>query len=308
MDDSTPDESEAEEPDWQDTLIRVYLFVCRRWAARLHAVAQRQSNNSDPEFTDEEVLTIYLFGLIRKRETIKDIHEYAEDHFSGWFPDLPSYAGYVRRLNRLSAVFAPLTQAAVAEIGNEEVVETLRIADSFPVMMAKEKRSTQAKVASEIADKGYCSSKDTFYHGVKLHVVAQQRPGTMPLPDRVGLSAGSENDLTTLRQVLPFLQGGQLYGDKAYVNSSLHERLSEVQNLELLTPPKKSKGQDRLTAAEKLFSGAVSRARQPIESLFNWIEEKTGIQEASKVRSSEGLMVHAFGRLAAAMLLLALNP
>jgi hypothetical protein len=48
--------------------------------------------------------------------------------------------------------------------------------------------------------------------------------------------------------------------------------------------------------------------RQPIESLFNWIDEKTGIQEASKVRSVEGLMVHAFGRLAAAMLLLAFNP
>ncbi|WP_423825127.1 transposase [Salinibacter ruber] len=93
--------------------------------------------------------------------------------------------------------------------------------------MAKEKRSTQAKVAPEIADKGYRSSKDTFYHGVKLHAVAQQRPGTMPLPDRVGLSSGSENDLTTLRQVLPALQGGQLYGDKAYVDSSLRDRLSE---------------------------------------------------------------------------------
>ena len=308
MDDSDIAASEPEDAEWKDTLIRVYLFVCRRWTAHLHAVAQRQSNNSDPEFTDEEVLTIYLFGLIRKRETVKDIHGYAEDHFPEWFPDLPSYAGYVRRLNRLSAVFAPLTQAAIAEIGSEEVTQTLRIADSFPVMMAKEKRSTQAKVAPEIADKGYCSSKDTFYHGVKLHVVAQQRPGTVPLPDRVGLSAGSENDLTTLRQVLPFLQDGQLYGDKAYVAPSLRERLSEVQNLELLTPPKKSKGEERLSAADKLFSEAVSRVRQPIESLFNWIEEKTGIQEASKVRSSEGLMVHAFGRLAAAMLLLALNP
>ena len=92
MDDSTPDESEAEEPDWQDTLIRVYLFVCRRWAARLHAVAQRQSNNSDPEFTDEEVLTIYLFGLIRKRETIKDIHEYAEDQNT---PRITSRGGFL---------------------------------------------------------------------------------------------------------------------------------------------------------------------------------------------------------------------
>ncbi len=48
--------------------------------------------------------------------------------------------------------------------------------------------------------------------------------------------------------------------------------------------------------------------RQPIESLFNWINEKTGIQQASKVRSYQGLLVHAFGWLAAAMLLLALNP
>jgi hypothetical protein len=71
MDDSDIAASEAEDPDWKNTLIRVYLFVCRRWAARLHAARERQSNNSDPEFTDEEVLTVatasHLFGLIRKR-------------------------------------------------------------------------------------------------------------------------------------------------------------------------------------------------------------------------------------------------
>ena len=143
---------------------------------------------------------------------------------------------------------------------------------------------------------------------MKLHVVAQKWPSALPLPDCIGLTAGSKNDLTALRQVLPTFEGGALYGDKAYVDGSLRERLSEQQNLELLTPPKKSKGQTCLSAAGKLFSEAVSRVRQPIESLFNWIDEKTGLQTASKVRSSEGLMVHAFGRFAAAMLLLALNP
>ena len=39
---------------------------------------------------------------------------------------MPSYAGYLRRLNRLSAVFAPLPQAAVAEICSKEVVEVTR--------------------------------------------------------------------------------------------------------------------------------------------------------------------------------------
>jgi len=146
MADSTEtDSSEEKDPDWQNTLIRVYLFVCRHWAGRLQAVTQRQSNNSEPDFTDEEVLTIYLFGLTRDRETIKAIyekaiHEYAEDHFHEWFPDLPCYGDYVQRLNRLSAAFAPLTEAAIAEVHSEAVAQTLRIADSFPAGMAREVR------------------------------------------------------------------------------------------------------------------------------------------------------------------------
>ena len=42
---------------------------------------------------------------------------------------------------------------------------------------------------------------------------------------------------------------------------------------------------------------ALARVRQPLESLFNWIEQKTEF-------SSNGLLVHVFGHLAAAMWLL----
>jgi hypothetical protein len=42
--------------------------------------------------------------------------------------------------------------------------------------------------------------------------------------------------------------------------------------------------------------------------LFNWIQEKTGIECASKVRSFRGLLVHVFARLAAAMFLLNARP
>ena len=55
---------------------------------------------------------------------------------------------------------------------------------------------------------------------------------------------------------------------------------------------------------DEIISINVSRIRQPMESLFNWIDEKTGIQTASKVRSTQGLLVHVYGKLAAAMLLL----
>jgi hypothetical protein len=294
--------------DSQFTLVWIYLFICRR-SGRIEALAQRQSNNSDPDFADEEVLAVYLFGLIKKRKTVREIYDYTAEHYSEWFPELPSYQGYNRRLNRMSAVFAPLVGEALSKIDCTETrEEVVRIADSMPIMMASGKRASQAKVAPRLADKGYCSSKGVHFYGVKLHVVAERRSGQMPLPERAGLTPGSEHDLTALRRVLPDIRGGWLYGDKAYCDGPMKERLADEQNLELRTPVKRKKGQKHLSAADKLFSTAVSKVRQPIESLFNWIDEKTGIQRASKVRSYQGLLVHAFGRLAAAMLLLALNP
>ena len=80
----------------------------------------------------------------------------------------------------------------------------------------------------------------------------------------------------------------------------------------MLTPVKGIKDQaedlkHRDKAHNDLFSTAVSRIRQPIESLFNWLIEKTDIQRASKVRSTKGLMVHVFGRLAAAYIYFIFN-
>ena len=92
----------------------------------------------------------------------------------------------------------------------------LRISDSMPIMMAKGQRASQATVASErTPDVGYCSSKDPFYHGIKLHVIAGKRNDQLPLLDRAGLTPGSENDLKAHRRVLQTIEGGVLCGDKA---------------------------------------------------------------------------------------------
>ena len=97
-----------------------------------------------------------------------------------------------------------------------------------------------------------------------------------------------------------------MYADQAYIDALEREILKE-QEVDILTPVKKAKGQETLFLFEKLLSTSVSRVCLPIESFFNWIPEKTGIQVASKVRAYKGLMVHVFGRLTAAMFLLAFN-
>jgi hypothetical protein len=81
----------------------------------------------------------------------------------------------------------------------------------------------------------------------------------------------------------------------------------------MLTPIKAVKRmaevtKQRIKAADDLFSTAVSSVRQPIEAMFAWLIEKTDIQRASKIRSTKGLIVHAFGRLSAAFLNYAFNP
>ena len=293
---------------WQDTLIQLYLFVCTNFKQQKHTTAQRLSNNDKPAFTDEEVLTTYLFGIIKRHKTVRALHDYARDHLAEWFPGLPGYGGYIQRLNRLSDSFPALIERLLAQCPHEGVIEDVRIIDSMPIIMAQEKRASRASVAPEIANKGYCASKRMYYYGVKLHVLGLSREGTMPLPEYVGLTPGSEHDLVALRGISPQLSDTELYADKAYVDAPMASELAGKQNVGLFTPIKKKRGQDELPMTDRAFSRAVSRVRQPIESFFNWIEEKTGIQCASKVRSYQGLLVHVFGRFAAAMFLLVFNP
>lgn len=292
--------------DWQIRLTSVYCEVCEQYTRHLWRHCERFSNNSIPLFSDEEVITVYLFGIMRHKRTIQDIYEYTQDHLLDWFPKLPSYGGYVQRLNKLSSVFPALLE------GLQEQWPTIRgwlpvlLLDSMPVVLAKEKRRYHAKVASEVSNCGYCASKKMKYYGVKLHVLGLRQAGTLPCPEYIELTPASNHDLTVLDAISPQLGNGELYADKAYIAETIQQYL-EQQGMTLHTPVKKAKGQEELFLFEKLLSTSVSRVRQPIESFFNWIEEHTGIQVASKVRALNGLLVHVFGRLAAAMFLFILN-
>ena len=293
--------------DWQIRLVNLYVYICKTCASRLCVYYERFSNNAHPEFTDEEVITIYLFGIMEKRREIKEIYNFTKDHLSAWFPRLPSYAGYVQRLNRLDSLFPVLVEQILTDFPESNALQELRLLDSMPIIMANSKRSSSAKVADQFANKGYCPSKRMYFYGAKLHVLGLKRPETLPLPDFIGLTPATDHDLTAFKIIAPHLVNGEVFADKAYVNELLKIQLKTEQNLDLNTPIKKEKGQEELFLFDKVLSTAVSRVRQPIESLFNWIDQKTGIQMASKVRSYKGLVVHVFARLAAAMFILAFN-
>lgn len=73
------------------------------------------------------------------------------------------------------------------------------LVDSMPIITCAGKNKVR-KVATEITSKGYCSTKNMYYFGIKLHAVAFRRKRTVPFPEMIILSAADENDTTVFKR------------------------------------------------------------------------------------------------------------
>ncbi|MEO1263709.1 MAG: transposase [Bacteroidota bacterium] len=299
--------------NWELKLIALYLWVCEGFEEGAAAYAQRLSKNTksfELGFTDEEAVTVYLYGITRKYTEVKDIHRYTKDHLLDWFPKLPSYEKFNSRLNFLNNVFGALAGKALSEqrfpqwlVQGRQMPDA--VVDSMPIILAMGSRADSAKVAVEVANKGRCASKGFYYHGLKLHQLGLCCPNRMPIPKSLLLSGASENDNTFFKeQIAPMFSCLRVYGDKIYHDEAGRIELKRMFGIEVLPSQRRKKGQKHLKADQKIFSTLVSRIRQPVESFFNWINQKTGIQIASKVRSLKGLFKHVYAKLTAGLLIL----
>ena len=194
--------------------------------------------------------------------------------------------------------------SSLKEVSKNNSGTIINLIDSCPIVTCSSNRTP--KVALETVDKSYCSSKKMWYHGVKLHALGIYCKGKLPEIESFIISKASENDITIFKDYWAGLPNRLFYADKIYINEPLNQSLRAIKR-EIITPIKAKKGRtDRQKqidlAFEMLYDKMVSSVRQPIESFFNWLNEKTQIQKASKVRSSKGLLVHIFGRIAACLL------
>ena len=283
-------------------LIELYLLICDFYDKQ-SVLKQQRLSNFKPLFTDQELLTMYVFGHLQGFTTQRLIYNYFAGHWREWFPALPTYQAFNRRLHHLTAAFELLIEECLITAAKaESLFPADRLIDSLPVMLAVGTRSNRARVARQLADVGFCATKQIHYCGVKLHVIAARRLSKLPLPERLFLSSASQHDLAALREMDANLSGCGLFGDKAYADTDLRNVLRE-RGVYLTTPYKRKRNEDE-RVIPRLLNRFVSRIRQPIESLFGWMIQRTDIQKASGVRSSQGLMVHCYGKLAVACLLL----
>ena len=287
-------------------LVKIYVYICKRFEEDLRYSCERFSNNNIQELTDQEIMTIYLFVISEEQKfKVKQIHRFSNEYLRSWFPNLNSYSAFSNRINRLSETFRLLIDPLLSQYQPEDCILTQSLLDSMPIVTCSGKRS--GKVAPEITDKTYCSTKNMWYFGLKLHVLGFRREKQLPFPEQIIVTPASVCDLNVFKESWSKLDNRCFFGDKIYYDKEFFHKLDKEINSTMLTPVKGIKGftdwdkqYDR--AANDLFSKAVSAVRQPIEAFFNWLIEKTDFQSASKVRSTKGLMVHVFGKIAAAFI------
>ncbi len=282
-------------------LIELYLLICRLYDNE-PVLKQQRLSNFCPRFSDEELLTMYIFGHLQGHSTHRRIYDYMGNHWRAWFPAVPSYQAFNRRINELLPAFELLIAQQLTSVGAQIEATADRLIDSLPVMLAVGTRANRARVASDIADTGFCAAKHTYYRGVKLHLIAARRLRRLPIPERFALTRASQHDLAALRELNPRLGSHALFADKAYADAATKATYAGC-GTHLLTPSKRRPNGPE-TNVPTLFNRFVASVRQPLESLFSWLIQTTNIQNASKVRSTSGLLAHCFGKLAVACLLL----
>ena len=88
-----------------------------------------------------------------------------------------------------------------------------------------------------------CFPKLHSYYGMKLHVLAQRRRGSLTFPVRAFVSTASQHDLSAAKEIFQnnVFSGFTLLADKAYVDAQWTDSL--LQNgTRLLSPSKRKRG------------------------------------------------------------------
>jgi hypothetical protein len=134
-------------------LIAIYLYICKLHNEELQHLCQRYTNNDKPDFTDQEIMTLYLFSVQEEqRFSISQVYAFANNYLRSWFPGLPSYKAFNNRLNRLSEAFKAIAAHSLSTFIPSECDPDVSLLDSMPIITCSGKRN--AKVATEITDKG----------------------------------------------------------------------------------------------------------------------------------------------------------
>ena len=208
-----------------DKVIAIYCFT----DDLLKAIGHKTKEGC--RTTDAEIITTALVSaLIFKGNQGLSIN-YMRSH--NMAPLLPGKSGFTKRLHGLCELLYMIFMQTGYVI--KQLHTTHRyILDSFPLSVCHNIRISRSKLLKGEEFRGFCASKQQYFYGVKVQVIATEEG----IPVEVCFVPGAAHDAEAIAQLLwDFERGDKIYDDSAYTSYSFEDMAGEA-GIEIYTARK----------------------------------------------------------------------
>jgi hypothetical protein len=235
-------------------MMEIYCFTADFLQARPSCARWRRSPNSQPAFTDAEVLTIALLQGSLGVATLKQTYLLVRSNWRAAFPTLCSYRQWVARLHALTAVVGHLLRAIRLRLVE---ADNFYLLDSKPIPVCASLRHGPARLLRDDGAYFGKSSRGWFF-GFKLHLLVAERGHVLCAI----LTPGNWSDWAAAPALSEAVAGGAALGDLGYSGVELAATIYEGTVLLLLNVGDGG----RLYSAGRALLPSV---RQRVETVFS---------------------------------------
>lgn len=240
----------------EETIIRIFCCIDEK-LKELRKQYKIRARGFSPKLTDEEVITMEIFGQMMHQNCVGRIYEYFKNHWQSWFPQLGSRVNFLKQSTNLCQIKQQLMKDLFPPY------DDLHIIDGLPLPICKLTRSRRCRSLENFAHYGFCAAKNERYYGVKAHIATNSKG----LISFVTLTSADVDERDVLDNLKGYLQG-TLLGDKGYLSCEKQASLRH-HNIDLLTLKRKNMPDNRSDTLKKF----ISKTRKNIETTFSILTE-----------------------------------
>lgn len=250
-----------------------------------------------PDCSDSELITMILVAECKgwdiETELLSDFSQHRH-----LFPRLPCQSRFNRRRRNLGAIINQIRQMLLSDIEGAE--QKLCVIDSLPipVMQFHLVPSSSNDWPCYGADYGRVESMKQTLFGYKLHLLVTARGVIIDFV----LAPASETDLSVGNQLLSKHYNKQVIGDKAYISTDIKDQLAQLNDIELITIPRRNQKQ-QISRQTKRW---INQMRQIVETVNGQLSEQFHIKK-NHAHTFWGVCTRLYAKLTAHTLCIYLN-
>jgi transposase len=269
-------------------MTEIYCFIDDFLKTHPPCASWRRSPNSEPVFTDAEVLTVAVLQSSFGCATLKKAYLLVRENWRGAFPRLVSYKQWVARLHALAEVVGRLLRAVALDLAE---ADNFYLLDSKPLPVCHPIRHGRVRLLREDGAYFGKSTKGWFF-GFKLHLLIAERGHILAAV----LTPGNWGDREPALALCLATEGGAALADMGYAGADFAGNLNEETEVLLLTV---ADGGPRRSARRALLSSVRERIETSFSQLWGRFIDRVysrswgGLWNTVKLKMLHYNLVHA---------------